>query len=148
MPSDIEGNIKYRIASEADYAKMANFYFEVFLKGISIFYRFSKQFYVPINWKYFQPVKNCFPDEPATQSRGGYLTRPAGLVDLLYSILQQNISVVAENEDDKIVGMSTHFIFQKWSTFQHINLDLNTRIFAGDLWNLLKLFSIIVGLCR
>ena len=51
-------------------------------------------------------------DEPATQSRGGYLTRPPGLVDLFYSILNQGISVLAEY-GETVVGISTHFIYQR-----------------------------------
>ena len=51
-------------------------------------------------------------DEPATQSRGGYLTRPPGLVDLFYSILYQGVSVLAEY-GEKVVGISTHFIYQR-----------------------------------
>ena len=51
-------------------------------------------------------------DEPATQSRGGYLTRPPGLVDLFYSILNQGVSVLAEY-GEKVVGISTHFIYQR-----------------------------------
>ena len=53
-----------------------------------------------------------FSDEPATLSRGGYLTRPPGLVELFYSIIHQGISVLAE-DGEKIVGISTHFIFQR-----------------------------------
>ena len=76
--------ITYRQVLSRDWDKAVDFYFNVFLK-----------------------------DEPATQSRGGYSSRPYGLVDVLYAILQECVCIMAEDSSGTMVGLATNCLFIK-----------------------------------
>ncbi len=100
--------ISYRLAEAKDYSTLVDFYFDIFLKGkLSDFYLKSDLIVIK---KYFMMI-----DEPAIKSRGGYLTRPLGVVDLIYGIVAQNISYIAEDTmRHKIVGISTHLVYKRY----------------------------------
>ena len=76
--------ITYRQVLNKDFEAAIDFYFDVFLK-----------------------------DEPATQSRGGYIMRPCGLVDILYVILQECVCIMAEDTNGTMVGLATNCLFIK-----------------------------------
>ena len=84
LPSEING-IRYRIATFEDHVKIIDFYFDIFLK-----------------------------DEPATKSRGGYVIRPIGIINLIKEILYQNATVISEDtETNELVGINTNYIFYR-----------------------------------
>ena len=85
--------IRYRLATSADHIKIIDFYFDIFLK-----------------------------DEPATKSRGGYITRPIGIVNLVERILYQDLSIIAEDiETNNLVGINTNCLFIRYGGHTRIN---------------------------
>ena len=78
--------VRYRLANYNDHYKIINFYFDVFLKG-----------------------------EPATLSRGGYVTRPFGLVYLVQGILEQYLTIIAEDVyTNLLIGVNTNVLFKRY----------------------------------
>ena len=77
--------IKFRMATLEDHPKLIDFFFDIYLK-----------------------------DEPATKSRGGYLIRPLGIVNLVQNILYQNLSIIAEDiETGDVVGINTNCLLKR-----------------------------------
>ena len=90
--------VRYRLANYNDHYKIINFYFDVFLKG-----------------------------EPATSSRGGYVTRPLGLVYLIQGILEQYLTIIAEDvHTNLLIGVNTNVLFKRYvkSNIQFIYIIL------------------------
>ena len=86
METRVINGVRYRLANYSDHYKIINFYFDVFLKG-----------------------------EPATLSRGGYITRPLGLVYLVQGILEQYLTIIAEDVyTNLLIGVNTNVLFKRY----------------------------------
>ena len=93
--------IKFRMATLEDHPKLIDFFFDIYLK-----------------------------DEPATKSRGGYLIRPLGIVNLVQNILYQNLSIIAEDiETGDVVGINTNCLFKRYVRTFFMVISDNTYIF-------------------
>ena len=93
--NDING-LLYQSYSEDFKDQILDFYYDVFLKGKTIYFLLERQ------------VENTLPisDEPTTVAAGGYKERHPAIVQQVYDILDDGVSIISvDPESNKLVGI-------------------------------------------